>query len=137
MCLVFHSAFCILHSALKEFLMRVRHRIPSIFNLSMVDVLCCALGCVILLWLLNLREAKYHQESAEEQHRETTAQLDNIRVERDRTIGMLMRLQAQVEAVEEEKSDLQKYLSAQQVEAADVSRRLAASAKHVAALERD
>src|SRR5579885_2969479 len=38
--------------------MRVRHRIPSVFNLSMVDVLCCALGCVILLWLLNLREAK-------------------------------------------------------------------------------
>src|SRR5437868_12714167 len=38
--------------------MRTRHRIPSIFNLSMVDVLCCALGCVILLWLLNLREAK-------------------------------------------------------------------------------
>src|SRR5438045_2686357 len=38
--------------------MRVRHRIPTIFNLSMVDVLCCALGCVILLWLLNLREAR-------------------------------------------------------------------------------
>lgn len=38
--------------------MQVRHRIPTIFNLSMVDVLCCALGCVILLWLLNLREAK-------------------------------------------------------------------------------
>ncbi len=38
--------------------MQVRHRIPTIFNISMVDVLCCALGCVILLWLLNLREAK-------------------------------------------------------------------------------
>src|SRR4051812_3096519 len=38
--------------------MRTRHRIPSVFNLSMVDVLCCALGCVILLWLVNLREAK-------------------------------------------------------------------------------
>src|SRR5260221_9836151 len=38
--------------------MRTRHRIPSIFNLSMVDVLCCALGCVILLWLLNLRDAR-------------------------------------------------------------------------------
>ena len=38
--------------------MRARHRIPSVFNLSMVDVLCCALGCVILLWLVNLREAK-------------------------------------------------------------------------------
>src|ERR1700730_11116454 len=38
--------------------MQTRHRIPTIFNLSMVDVLCCALGCVILLWLINLREAK-------------------------------------------------------------------------------
>ncbi len=38
--------------------MRVRHRIPSIFSLAMVDVFCCALGCVILLWLINLREAK-------------------------------------------------------------------------------
>src|SRR5437870_4703782 len=38
--------------------MRTRHRIPSVFNISMVDVLCCALGCVILLWLLNLREAR-------------------------------------------------------------------------------
>jgi hypothetical protein len=38
--------------------MRTRHRTPTIFNLSMVDVLCCALGCVILLWLLNLREAR-------------------------------------------------------------------------------
>src|SRR5262245_10602866 len=38
--------------------MKTRHRIPSIFNLSMVDVLCYALGCVILLWLFNLREAK-------------------------------------------------------------------------------
>ncbi len=41
--------------------MRVRHKIPSIFNLSMVDVLCCALGCVILLWLLNLKIAKEHE----------------------------------------------------------------------------
>jgi von Willebrand factor type A domain len=38
--------------------MRTRHRIPTIFNLSMVDVLCCALGCVILLWLLNFRDAR-------------------------------------------------------------------------------
>src|SRR5262249_16697244 len=38
--------------------MRVRHRIPSVFSLSMVDVMCCALGCVILLWLLNLKDVK-------------------------------------------------------------------------------
>jgi predicted nucleic acid-binding Zn-ribbon protein len=44
--------------------MRIRHRVPSIFNLSMVDVLCCALGCVILLWLLNMRDARQRAEQA-------------------------------------------------------------------------
>jgi septal ring factor EnvC (AmiA/AmiB activator) len=38
--------------------MQTRHRIPTIFNLSMVDVLCCALGCVILLWLVYFKEAR-------------------------------------------------------------------------------
>jgi len=45
--------------------MQTRHRTPTIFNLSMVDVLCCALGCVILLWLLNLREATEQTLQAE------------------------------------------------------------------------
>ncbi len=31
--------------------MRIRHRIPTVFSLYMVDVLCCALGCVLLIWL--------------------------------------------------------------------------------------
>jgi hypothetical protein len=44
--------------------MQARHRIPSIFNLSMVDVLCCALGVVLLLWLLNTREARDRAEEA-------------------------------------------------------------------------
>src|SRR5688572_31228740 len=33
--------------------MRTRHRPPSIFSMSMLDVLCCALGASILLMLLN------------------------------------------------------------------------------------
>src|SRR6476469_2015573 len=37
--------------------MQIRHRIPTIFTLYMVDVLCCALGCVILLWQVNYHEA--------------------------------------------------------------------------------
>jgi len=28
----------------------IRHRVPTIFNIYMLDVICCALGCVILLW---------------------------------------------------------------------------------------
>ncbi len=38
--------------------MAVRHRTPTIFTLYMVDVLCCALGCVILLWQMNYHEAQ-------------------------------------------------------------------------------
>ncbi len=44
--------------------MRVRHKIPSVFNLAMVDVMCCALGCVILIWLLN---SKLSADEAAEQ----------------------------------------------------------------------
>src|SRR5437763_7852053 len=41
--------------------MRFRHRAPSTFSLWMVDVLCCSLGCVILLWLNKHREARESQ----------------------------------------------------------------------------
>src|SRR2546422_6351184 len=66
--------------------MRVRHRIPTIFNLSMVDVLCCALGCVILLWLLNLRDAKERAELAGK----TGEQLKVARAQLDETTSWLM-----------------------------------------------
>ncbi len=60
--------------------MRIRHRIPSIFNLSMVDVLCCALGCVIMLWLLNLRVARDRTLQASE----TVQKLDLSESEREK-----------------------------------------------------
>ena len=71
--------------------MRVRHRIPSIFNLSMVDVLCCALGCVILLWLVNLREAKEHEDTAAAQSRRSAELLETAQAERDRVYASLRR----------------------------------------------
>ena len=55
--------------------MRIRHRVPTIFNLSMVDVLCCALGCVILLWLLNQRDAN-DQASGPGYHRKNPNPLE-------------------------------------------------------------
>src|SRR2546426_12353204 len=73
--------------------MQARHRIPSIFNLSMVDVLCCALGCVILLWLINLREAKQRAvavgetsqrlEAAQRQLDEAKSHVVSLTAERD------------------------------------------------------
>ena len=37
--------------------MRVRHKPPTFVSMWMLDVFCCALGCVTLLWLLNTRQA--------------------------------------------------------------------------------
>jgi hypothetical protein len=115
--------------------MQTRHRIPTIFNLSMVDVLCCALGCVILLWLLNLREVKQRADAAGEsdrlllatrteleQSRETAAQtqarLDKARQERDQVRRELADVQAR-------RDELAREVSALQAERAAVLERLA------------
>src|SRR5262245_30019840 len=37
--------------------MKVRHKTPTQVSMWMLDVFCCALGCVTLLWLLNNRQA--------------------------------------------------------------------------------
>lgn len=39
------------------------HRIPTIFSLSMLDVLCCALGAMLLLMLLNHLDARRAYQS--------------------------------------------------------------------------
>ncbi len=44
--------------------MRTRHRLPSLVSMWMLDVFCCALGCVILLLLLKMREATIVGEEA-------------------------------------------------------------------------
>lgn len=38
--------------------MSQRHRIPTIFSIYMLDVICCALGCVVLLWQVAHQEAE-------------------------------------------------------------------------------
>jgi hypothetical protein len=110
--------------------MRVRHRIPSIFNLSMVDVLCCALGCVILLWLLNLREAKYHQDTAEEEHRQTTTELDAARRERDSA-------NRQVRSLEEERDTLRRQATNLRDTLSDRDRQLQAATARATGLEEE
>ncbi len=85
--------------------MQTRHRIPTLFNLSMVDVLCCALGCIMLLWLVYFREAK---ERAQAAGKSGEALAD--------TRGKLARVSDQLTATQQallaEKRDL-KYLQAQ------------------------
>jgi len=85
--------------------MQVRHRIPTIFNISMVDVLCCALGCVILLWLLNLREAKQETVTAgktREQLKATQTVLDETASRRDQLQRNLEAERAKLTALNQE-----------------------------------
>src|SRR6516162_6783461 len=100
-----------------------RHRIPSIFNLSMVDVLCCALGCVILLWLLNLRQARQSgseltdtQKWLEEEKlalrakrveaEELTSKLDSALRDRDDLAAKLRAAKKSLAAIESELASL-------------------------------
>jgi hypothetical protein len=41
-----------------------RHKVPTIFNIYMLDVICCALGCVILLWQVAHQEAETQTAAA-------------------------------------------------------------------------
>jgi hypothetical protein len=93
--------------------MRVHHKIPSIFTLSMVDVLCCALGCVILLWLLNLREAKEHEDTASETARLGAARLAETEVERDAAYGLLSETDKRLNELEAERDRLRARLAEQ------------------------
>jgi hypothetical protein len=65
--------------------MRLRSRTPTLFSLSMLDVMVCALGCVTLLWLLNMRDSNMRAKTA----RETLARLTATRDELDRTADNL------------------------------------------------
>lgn len=48
--------------------MLTRHKVPTIFNIYMLDVICCALGCVILLWQVAHQEAETQTNDAKKQY---------------------------------------------------------------------
>jgi hypothetical protein len=132
--------------------MQVRHRVPSIFSLAMVDVLCCALGCVILLWLLTLRQAKAHEDTAEEQNRSTAellqsaradrdataqllekarkygdrtgAELESTRADRDAAYDVAMELSERARALENERDELRKQVAAGRADSREAARQL-------------
>ncbi len=53
-----------------------RHKVPTIFNIYMLDVVCCAVGCVVLLWQVAHQEAEQQTADAKESHAEAGKQSD-------------------------------------------------------------
>jgi hypothetical protein len=117
--------------------MRVHHRIPSIFNLSMVDVLCCALGCVILLWLLNLREAKEHEDTAGETARRSAALLATSEAERNSANARVGELENRLKAAEADRDRHLARLDEQATSVRQLEDKLKAATRRVQTLDRD
>lgn len=111
--------------------MRVRHKTPTLVSMWMLDVFCCALGCVTLLWLLNNRQAGDQADAA----RSALTDLDRTRTDllsartdlklalttldstKLRLNSEIMQLTTQLGAVRTEKDDLARKLGIAQGEA--------------------
>jgi hypothetical protein len=131
--------------------MSIRHRIPTVFTLYMVDVLCCALGCVILLWFLKIHEAKQKTLEAIRQAEEvsqTSARLSQTQSSLSETEERLRAAKKQAYEAERDRdqvrqdlarassriSELGKTLAAQ---TADAKERLTKKTKEFEALKRE
>jgi hypothetical protein len=102
--------------------MRIRHRIPTVFSLYMVDVFCCALGCVLLIWLdqshtasQKLAEADKREEEtqklrddAEKRAGSTSDLLTQTEQERDAAYLELAALSALLDTTTKDREELQK-----------------------------
>src|SRR5260370_41287772 len=90
--------------------MQPRHKVPIVFTLYMVDVLCCALGCVILLWFLKIHEAKQKTLLAEKRETaaaETGAILARTKTTLEETQGRLYTTQGPSHPLEKELEETQ------------------------------
>src|SRR5438067_8298110 len=108
--------------------MRTRHRIPMIFSLSMMDVFCCTLGCVILLWLVNQREALLRAKSASEVNSQLTitrADLATAARERDALRDQLAAARRSLDQSREQADVVRRDLATARTRADDLDKELA------------
>jgi predicted nucleic acid-binding Zn-ribbon protein len=118
-----------------------------VFSLSMLDVFCCALGCVTLLWLVNQREAMLRARDASgltttlattrSNLAQVTSDFDAARIERARLDAALRRLRGELEAASARADELTKDLTAATKKSDDTADRLAKANSSIAVLTRE
>jgi hypothetical protein len=102
---------------------------PMIFTLSMMDVFCCTLGCVILLWLINQREAMLKTKAATDaidQLAVTRTSLNEASGERDALQNQLGAAQNDLASVRQQVDSLRTSLAAARARADRLLQNLAA-----------
>jgi hypothetical protein len=121
-----------------------------IFTLSMMDVFCCTLGCVILLWLINQREAMLRTRAAsqiseelstsEKRRGELTGLLDDLDRQLAAAKSELKSQSAELASARSRSDELAKQLISVREQVADAEERLAkktASADQLARMRDD
>jgi predicted nucleic acid-binding Zn-ribbon protein len=125
--------------------MRTRHKPPTLVSMWMLDVFCCALGCVTLLWLMNTRQAADNATKAGaalERLATTEADLSARQAEllatqteaestRRRLTAELEELQGKLLALTAERDDTAKTLALAQGDLAAATKRLTAASARV------
>src|SRR5437870_4686067 len=115
--------------------MRTRHRVPTFFNIWMLDVFCCALGCVILLWLWNERLAKARAQSVQETIQRldsTKIDLSDARAAFEALTADLAKARSQIAALSTERDETAKELGAARGRIADLTKERDKNAKDLA-----
>jgi hypothetical protein len=97
--------------------MRIRHKTPTLVSMWMLDVFCCALGCVTLLFLLNSRMA------SDEAQANKTALIDLESARRELKLA-LTEINGLKLKLESETTKFTNQLAAVRAEKDDLARRL-------------
>ena len=86
--------------------LRNRHKQPTLVSMWMLDVFCCALGCVTLLWLLSSRAATDEKKQAASSLQDLRATQSVLSTVRDDLTATKRRLNAEIESLDKTKEKL-------------------------------
>jgi len=128
--------------------MHLRHRIPVIFSLSMLDMLCCALGAVIFLMILNMWDARRQAKvlalertkvgDTVQRLTESQTELEMTQTDANSTQAKLRALEEEVELTKSKLAEAEKSLDAAKKTAAesdkartDIGAEMATMQKHL------
>jgi|DewCreStandDraft_5_1066085.scaffolds.fasta_scaffold02708_4 predicted nucleic acid-binding Zn-ribbon protein len=108
--------------------MRIRHKVPTLVSMWMLDVFCCALGCVTLLFLINSRMAS----DAADTNRNALTELAKLK---QRYSELVTNYESEKAAWEENRRRLFQELDSLRQDKEDLSRHLALLKKEVQSLQ--
>ena len=98
--------------------MKTRHKSPTLVSMWMLDVFCCALGCVIMLWVLESLSSTEHAKRAKtaiinltSTRAELVAAKDQLKETELKLTGTITELQANLNALTTDLAEVKKNLA--------------------------